>query len=213
MKTLPPEQDLLLAGYMALSGAAALAQEEYACLCRRLPQEFLQKTIEASKRLGNSIRTLPSYLAAGTKTGASACFALGAGGLFNGLWYMAEAWQAGFAVDLEAVPMRQETVEICEILKLNPYYLYSADSFLIAARHGERLCRELRKQGWPAAVIGTLSEGNQKILLHGAAEGCLNRPREDERERFLKRKREGGRKEGPAGRAASEGQEGEATYA
>ncbi len=177
-------KDLVMAGYMAFSGAAAFAQQESDYLARWLPRTFLEETKARYEKLARSIASLPRRLPALEGADEAVCFALGQGGLFNGLWELARTWQTGFVVELRAIPVRQETIEICERLEINPYYLCSENSFLISARHGERLCRVLREQGWPAAVIGTLNSGKKKELLCDGRTGCLNRPQEDEGERF-----------------------------
>lgn len=178
-------KDLVMAGYMALAGSAVFARQEADYLARWLPRTFLEETKDCYEKLAKSICALPQRLPALAGAKEAVCFALGQGGLFNGLWEMARIWQTEFTIELKAVPVRQETIEICERLEINPYYLCSENSFLIAAPHGERLCRACREQGWPAAVIGTLDRGKKKQLLYGGRTGCLNRPQADEQERFL----------------------------
>ena len=39
----------------------------------------------------------------------------------------------GLDIDLKKIPIRQETVEVCEALGLNPYILMSSGSMMIAA--------------------------------------------------------------------------------
>ncbi len=46
--------------------------------------------------------------------GANALYAMGGGRLLSALWKMAEASQTGLTADLRHVPVRQETIEICE---------------------------------------------------------------------------------------------------
>ena len=183
-------KELIMAGYMALSGSAAFARQEQAYLVKWLTRRFLEETEAYYEALAQKIGVLPRRLPALDGAEEAVCLALGPGGLFDGLWEMARIWQTGFRVELKAVPVRQETIEICERLEVNPYYLCSENSFLIAAEHGEQLCRACRAQGWPAAVIGTLESGNQKEILCGGRSSCLNRPQEDEWERFARERAE-----------------------
>ena len=46
---------------------------------------------------------------------------MGEGGFLSALWKMAEASQVGLEMDFSKVPIRQETIEICEIFDINPY--------------------------------------------------------------------------------------------
>ncbi len=52
-----------------------------------------------------------------------AFYSLGEGGVLAGLWKMAEASEIGLFADLRKIPVRQETIEICERFNLNPYKL------------------------------------------------------------------------------------------
>ena len=63
------------------------------------------------------------------------------------------------------VPIRQETIEICEIFDINPYKLNSEGAVLIGIPAGEALVQELRRMGMMAAVIGQTNAGNDRIAL------------------------------------------------
>ena len=54
---------------------------------------------------------------------------MGEGGFLSALWKMAEASQVGLEMDFSKVPIRQETIEICEIFDINPYKLNSEGLF------------------------------------------------------------------------------------
>ena len=69
------------------------------------------------------------------------------GGIFGALWEMAEASGVGLEIDLKKIPIRQETVEVCEFFGVNPYLLISSGCMLMAAQDGNHLVRELEKQG------------------------------------------------------------------
>ena len=79
-------------------------------------------------------------------------------------------------VDLRKLPIRQETIEICEILEVNPYELYGAGALLMVTNHAGRLLRELEKEGIPAAVIGKIKKDISKVILNGEEKRYLERP-------------------------------------
>lgn len=183
-----PGQDLVMAGYMGLAGSATLVRLEKNRLRERLPEEILESVLSWQACLADKQEIMqPQELSA---MGASAWLALGAGGIMNGLWEMAARWGVGFSLELKEVPFRQETIEVCELLGINPYYLYSEQCLLLAADNGGRLCRALRERGIPAAVAGVLTDTEDKILTHAETRSCLNRPRQDELERFLSERKE-----------------------
>ena len=177
-----PDQDLVMAGYMALAGSAVMARKDRGRLLERLPKELLDQLLDwDGRREGWRDILQESTL---RETGVLAWFPLGEGGIFNGLWHMADHWGTGFTVQLKDLPVRQETIEVCEIEEINPYYLYSEGCLLLAANHGDRVCAALRTQGIPAAVIGVLTNKKDKTLCHDSTISCLNRPKKDELDVF-----------------------------
>ena len=167
-----------------MAGSAVMARQDREKLLTRLPEELIdQLLVFDSQRKEHKDLLQESAL---KEVGASAWFPLGEGGIFNGLWHMADHWGTGFTVQLKDLPVRQETIEVCEIEEKNPYYLYSEGCLLLAANHGDRVCATLRAQGIPAAVIGVLTNKKDKTLCHDSTISCLNRPRQDELDVFFK---------------------------
>ena len=105
---------------------------------------------------------------------------VGEGGIFAALWNLAKEMERGIEVDLKKIPVLQETIEVCEIFRLNPYQLTSAGTMLIVAEDGEKLTDQLNQQGISAAVIGTLTDSNDKILKNGEEVRYIDRPAPDE---------------------------------
>lgn len=102
------------------------------------------------------------------------------GGVFGALWEMAEGSGVGLDADLKAIPIRQETVEICEYFGLNPYQIMSSGSMMIATDDGHGLVMELQKAGIHAAVVGRATDGNDRVLRNGEDVRYLDRPQTDE---------------------------------
>lgn len=102
------------------------------------------------------------------------------GGIFGALWEMAEASGVGLEVDLKKIPIRQETIEVCEVFDLNPYMLISSGSMLIGTSHGNRLVEELARAGIHSAVIGFATEGRDRIVRNGNEKRFLEPPKRDE---------------------------------
>lgn len=89
------------------------------------------------------------------------------GGIFGALWEIGAASGVGITADLRKIPIKQETVEVCEVFDINPYMLISSGSMLIGCLHGNELVEELAKKGIEAAVIGRATEGNDRIVVNG----------------------------------------------
>ena len=112
--------------------------------------------------------------------GAHAMHDVTEGGIFGAFWEMAEASGIGLEIDLKQIPVRQESIEICEFFGLNPYELISSGSMLIAAPDGYQMVRELKKAGIPAVVVGKATAGNDRILINGEERRFLEPPKQDE---------------------------------
>lgn len=106
------------------------------------------------------------------------------GGIFAALWKLAEASHVGLEVELKKLPIRQETVEICNFLDLNPYGLASSGSLLIAAEDGAELARLFERNGIPACVVGRTTQGNDRIIRNGEEIRFLEPGKPDERYRI-----------------------------
>jgi hydrogenase maturation factor len=106
------------------------------------------------------------------------------GGIFRALWEVAEAAGTGIRIDLKKIPVKQETIEICEVFGLNPYELLSGGALLMITKDGEALTEKLEASGIAAAVIGRLTDDNDRVIVTRSEDGeetrFLDRPRTDE---------------------------------
>ena len=170
-----PGQDVVLTKWIGLYGTAFAAKAEEAKLLDRFAPSFVEtaKSFEAY-----SLVTKDAELAA--KYGVSAMHDLEEGGVFGGLWELCSASGTGIDVDLKKIPIRQETVEVCEALGLNPYLLMSCGSLLLTAEDGFGLVRKLEQEGIHGAVIGKITDGNDKIIRNGSDTRYLDKPQADE---------------------------------
>lgn len=90
---------------------------------------------------------------------------LGTGGIYEGLSNLASFLNCGFEVDLKEIPIRQETVEACNIMDVNPYMMRSAGSVVFAASNPDDYIKELEDKGIPVSIIGKLSKNKDKIIM------------------------------------------------
>lgn len=173
--------ELVVAGPVALKGTSMLAEHRYQELRERFSQGFLQSSMCLYQDYGVG-RSPEESRAWDTvrRSGASALYLMGEGGFLGALWKMAEASQVGLRADFRKVPIRQETVELCEVFDLNPYRLLSEGSLLIGIPAGEALVQELIRLGYCAAVIGQTNQENDRLLYSGQSARYLGRPAKDE---------------------------------
>lgn len=118
-------------------------------LLKRYPAQLLDDVAQLEQHFS----ILPEAAVAG-KSGVGLACAVSEGGVFHALWTLAEQAGTGLEVSLKKIPIRQETVEICNELDVNPYELSGNGSLLFVTDQGEMLAEQLQQQKIPAAVIG-----------------------------------------------------------
>lgn len=176
-----PDMDILVTKWVGIEGTAILAKEKEQELSARYTKPFL----EAAKGLDRYLSVLPEAATA-VKSGVAAMHDVTEGGIFGALWEMAEASGVGLEIDLKKIPLKQETVEICEYFGISPYELLSSGSMLMAAKDGNRLVMELQKEGIPAVIIGKATAGRDRILRNEDECRYLEPPKTDELYKVLK---------------------------
>ena len=170
-----PGQDILVTKWIGIEGTSIIAKEKEKELLERFSQAF----VDTAKGFDQYLSVLPDSRIA-VEHGVSAMHDVTEGGIYGALWEVAEASGIGLEIDLKAIPIRQETVEICEYFELNPYYLISSGCMLMAADRGHDLVRKLEAAGIPAAVIGKATDGRARRIWNGGEESYLERPKTDE---------------------------------
>lgn len=168
-----PGQDIVMVGYIALQGTVMAAEKKEAVLLKTLPQDLLDTARGFTKYLELE-SVLDEYC------DVIAMQQVEEGGVFAALWNMAEQYQVGLTVYLKKIPVRQETIEICEVLDLNPYELLSGGCVLLAADNGNDVICKLEGKGIPVVFIGKVTDSNDRIILNGENCRYINRPEPDE---------------------------------
>lgn len=167
--------DVVVSKWIGIEGTSIIAKEKEKELLGRFSEDFVEK----AKRFDRFLSVVPEAAVA-VKSGVSAMHDVTEGGIYGALWELAEASGVGLEIDLKAIPIRQETVEICECFRLNPYRLISSGCMLMTAPDGPKLVRDLKREGIEASLIGRCVEGKAKKIQNGEGTACLERPKADE---------------------------------
>lgn len=179
------DRDIVMTGYAGLRGSVVLAHEKYDILRNRYPVSFL----EEAKRQERLLQQIPEAAPAGKSGDGSAysfaeksilgMYLLSEGGVFAGLWSMGKAAGVGLKVYLKNIPIKQETVEICNFFDVNPYRMQSEGSCLLLAENGGRLKNLLQESGIFSEVIGSTTEDNDRIVINGGEKRYLEKHYEE----------------------------------
>lgn len=167
-----PGQEIVMSKWIGISETARLAREKEEELLTRYPAFF----IKSAQNLEQYYSILPEAATA-IKSGISMMHDVAGGGIFGALWELGEKAGVGLQVYLKKIPIKQETVEICEFLGYNPYEMRSDGALLFVTENGHTLVEALWQQGIAAEVIGMITDDNDKVIINEEEKRFLEPPR------------------------------------
>jgi len=175
VKSVKPGQDIVISKWIGLEGTASLARNNKSKLLERYPAYLVEEAATFDKL----ISIIPEAATA-MKSGVCAMHDASEGGIFAALWEMAEGAGVGLTIDLKKLPIRQETVEVCEYLGVNPYELKSGGCLVMTTEDGVGLVNTLETEGIPAVIVGKITDSNDRIIRNEDEVRYMDRPKQDE---------------------------------
>ncbi len=170
-----PGQEIVMTKWAGLEGTAIIAAAKEA----DLRQKCNQSLIDNAKKMIEHISVVPEAMVA-RACSVTSMHDVTEGGIFGALWEIGAASKVGLEVDLKKILLKQETVEICEFYDLNPYMLISSGCMLMITDQANYLVEKLKSEGIPAAVIGRITAGNDRIIINEDERRFLEPPKSDE---------------------------------
>lgn len=170
-----PDQDVVLTKWVGLEGTYWIAREKEDELRKRFSAEY----IEEAKGFDRYLSIIPEAATA-MESGVGAMHHVSEGGICGALWEMAERSGVGLEIELKKIPIRQETVEICNYFDINPYALLSSGCLLMTADNGYELAESLHKEGISASVIGRTTDSNDRLIINEEEKRFLTPAQQDE---------------------------------
>ncbi len=174
-KAAKPGQDIVISKWIGLEGTAILAKQNRDKLLGRYPAYLVEEAAGFDRYLS----VIPEAATA-MKSGVCAMHDASEGGIFATLWELAEGAGVGLTIDLKKLPLRQETVEVCECMGCNPYELKSGGCLVMTATDGSSLVAALEAEGIPAVIVGKITDSNDRIILNEDEVRYMDRPKQDE---------------------------------
>ena len=172
-----PSRSVLMIGHAGAAGCALLSRIHESRLYRRFSTSYIEKmqnlrdlTPARQAVLADIARTEPELF----------LFPVSEGGIYGALWDMCEELDSGITVQLKDIPVYQETVELCDLLDLDLYKLYSAGALLAVTGDPDGLSEKLNAAGVPASLIGCLTETRDRVILKGDEVRFITKPDMDE---------------------------------
>ena len=109
-----------MTGYAGCFGAGLVAEKKSKALLERFPSFLVRNAILQGKEDENE-KAMSLLKESDDDYGMIGMVVVSDGGVFKGLWNLGETCDVGFSVDLKEIPIRQETVEVCNFFDINPY--------------------------------------------------------------------------------------------
>lgn len=169
-----PGQDIVISKWLGLAGTSILASRQEETIKSRYPSWVANEAKDFTKYMS----TVPEAAVA-MKSGVCTLYHLSEGGILAALWELCEGAGVGLTIDLKKLPLRQETVEICNLLNVNPYELMSDGSLLMTTEDGPGLVNALATEGIPAVIVGKITDSNDKLIINEDETRFLDRPHPD----------------------------------
>jgi len=175
-----PGQDIVISKWIGLEGTAILANRKKEEMLARYPEYLIDEAASFDKYLS----VIPEAATA-MKSGVCVMHDASEGGIMATLWELAESSGVGLSIDMKKLPIRQETVEVCEFCDVNPYELLSGGCLVMTTEDGNALAQVLLQQDIPAVVVGKITDSNDRIIVNGEEKRYLDKPKTDEIYRFI----------------------------
>ena len=170
-----PNQEIVVSKWIGLEGTVRLVRQYEEKLRERFPRRMIDETAAFDRYL-----SVASEAATAMKSGVCGMHDVSRGGIFGALWELAQRAGVGLEIDLKKIPVKQETIEICEFFELNPYELLSGGCLIMVTENGQTLENLLIQEGIPGVVIGRTTDGNDRVICNEDEKRYLDRPKTDQ---------------------------------
>ena len=158
-------QDVILTKWAGLEGTAILANEYEEVLTKKLGKDM----VYAGKKLGDYLSVVPESKIA-TKCGVTSMHDATEGGILGAVWEVAECANVGVTIDLDKIPVKEETKRICHVFEISPYHLISSGCMIMTTFEGVKCLEELSKLDITANIIGKITKEGKYIIKDGIKE-------------------------------------------
>jgi hydrogenase maturation factor len=172
---------ILMTKGVAVEGTAIMAREKERELADRFSADFLAGCKAFLRDPGISV--VPEARIAMDTAPVHAMHDPTEGGVATGLWELATASGVGLEVDLEAIPVFEETGQLCKVFGLDPMGVIASGALLIAVSGDDAapVCDALTEADIAVAQIAHAVPPSQGLTLHSTA-GTRPLPRFDQDE-------------------------------
>lgn len=161
LKSILPGDDIVMTKSIGLEGSYLLAKKQYDFFATRFSKNYIEKALDFIDEISVRDEAIISIC-----DNTVCMHDVSENGIFGALWEIGEGAGCGVSVDIKAINVHQETIELCEYFDINPYKIPSSGALLIISKDGKELVTKLKEAGIDAAVIGKVTDSNDKVIIN-----------------------------------------------
>lgn len=155
-------KDIIVTNWIGMAGTTVLARVKREELLLRYTSHFITGA-DMSRYMADADAVCELAMS----HGAVYAQEIGDCGVFAALWDMGVSLNCGMDVFLKKIPIKQETVELCNFYNINPYKMYSLGSVLIVTDDSGEMLNALENAGTAACVVGRTNGGRDRVIING----------------------------------------------
>lgn len=174
-KAVQAGDSVYMIGYTALEATSMLLCDHWQELNQRYAGFYLKAAKEYSWDL-----SLTDALYELDDSGITYMHDISTGGVFAALWELGEAVGCGMEIDWKRIPIRQETVEVCEFFDVNPYMAMGGGSMLAVVPEAKELSEQRLLGRIPVVRIGQITNTHDRIVIRDEETRYLTLPKGDD---------------------------------
>ncbi len=157
---------IVMVGYTGLMGTDIISREKFDELSTRYSVSYIKGAFFDKEVYGisNYVKQIKD-IAEGTDIELLYMHDVSYGGVYGALWQLGARLNHGIRINHLQIPIKQETVEICEFYDINPYMLEGTGALLVVTNKGDELVSELLSKNINASVVGAVTEDKERVVV------------------------------------------------
>lgn len=150
---------IFMTGYAGLLGTNLLLKENSEKI-----NSYFGNHFSSGEVFGTEKYICPNLLAFDESSSIMYAHDISSDGVYGALWQLGKKLGKGIEVYNWLIPIRQETIEICECLDLNPYTIDGTGAMLFVCNKKAPILQHLISQGIETKCIGKLTAEKERIV-------------------------------------------------
>lgn len=171
---------IYMTGFAGAYGTYRMALDNVPLLRSDFPGSFSDHLIESAERY------LKETEEASVRSESEQVFAAGPGGLENLFYKLSIGYGIKISVDLFSIPVRQETVELCELFGCNPYRMDSTGVYICISDDPAEVPDDFFKSPAASVIIGRTADGRGAYFYMNCDRRCMEPLHEDDPAGYVK---------------------------